>query len=842
MGLESSPKPLLLSCGVPLTSKFGLYNYAGKPSAFYLVDEVQVGGSQTTTEKAVSHHIMIVDRSGSMYGDIEALKNTLVKVLTLEEYANAEMYVSLVSYSSRGDVSTHFERIKVSEIMKEGSKYVEEIRRIRATALTCVSQSLEVARKLVRQGETTCISLHSDGFANDSSPFQESHAIAKIVNDLKTQTNVFVNTIAYNAWSDFKLLSAISNSLSGKCVQATNIKQVYDALHDTSTLLAGRVNPAVKVPLEGGAEYQIFLTSAGKKLNGTAGELTISGVRPEDDKTVLRYRKVTEAEYNASPATEDRRAIYAFARAKLAEGSLNTAKYALVSSRNQTLLERHSRALTNAEIAAFSADLDDALFGGPKGHVYTPGYGLTDNKSSVLEIARVMNDHKSDISIDVEDLGRNYVRRGLRRVAGVRNEDGSLTKPWLRTDYADDTNWVSFGGFEINRNTATINMQVRRPVNLVREDDGTLVKQVAGIDLAGKLFTYNNYTVVGDGSLNLGHVKIRIASKKAFKALAAVGAVDGDFDPTGYYKILFDGRPLVSFNQTFASLGGAFEKLARFKVLTSVLDALLKEQSDTYTEGQIEELKRHYLSSKLYINFPTTNEYTSLEDALSKGEVDTRLSYKVDIGSTSILTLGKLHSANKFLDRLYTVTVGGKQVDKPNFQSFWETGVTFGRKTLSAKTKITAIDNFMKTIFDEVLGFGPPTLLTQIITEAGGASALATRLDDAFDKKLDDETAVEVFTAAQQLLTRASDEIYESVICPLVFYVGSTGLLPDDLDTKALTADAVAEKYPDLAIGKSEQEGTFFLVGDTVLSVYVKGEHFTTDRAAAAQSAALAAK
>jgi hypothetical protein len=36
--------------------------------------------------------------------------------------------------------------------------------------------------------------------------------------------------------------------------------------------------------------------------------------------------------------------------------------------------------------------------------------------------------------------------------------------------------------------------------------------------------------------------------------------------------------------------------------------------------------------------------------------------------------------------------------------------------------------------------------------------------------------------------------------------------------------------YPELALSMDEQEGTFFEMGDTILSVYAKTEYFSRDR------------
>jgi hypothetical protein len=45
--------------------------------------------------------------------------------------------------------------------------------------------------------------------------------------------------------------------------------------------------------------------------------------------------------------------------------------------------------------------------------------------------------------------------------------------------------------------------------------------------------------------------------------------------------------------------------------------------------------------------------------------------------------------------------------------------------------------------------------------------------------------------------------------------------------TELLTAEQLTAKYPDQALSKDEQEGMFFEIGDTILSVYAKNEYFS---------------
>src|SRR5262249_24366694 len=155
-------------------------------------------------EKSLAHNIIIVDRSGSMYGDIDPLKETLLKLLTLEEYKRFDLVVTLLSYSSQGDCQVHFQRAPIKDIMQRGSRYQKEIEKIRSTGLTCISLALRLAGSLVKDEELTAITLHSDGYANHPSANAEVKELEKICDELQDR-DVVVNTIAYSNSSDFRL-------------------------------------------------------------------------------------------------------------------------------------------------------------------------------------------------------------------------------------------------------------------------------------------------------------------------------------------------------------------------------------------------------------------------------------------------------------------------------------------------------------------------------------------------------------------------------------------------------------------------------------------------------------
>jgi Mg-chelatase subunit ChlD len=812
--------------------KFASYDYLGRPKAFYRVEEVPLSTPPAPARRA-SHHILVLDRSGSMCGEIEAVKTMTEKVLTLEEYRDSEMLVSVISYSSAGDVVAHVERARVEDVMAPGSKHIEAIRKIRVTGLTCISQGLRAAKTLCRAGEVTCVTLHSDGYANDRSPGAEKRDLDALVDEFSALSEVFVNTIAYSSWSDFKLLSYIANACGGTCFQTPTAKELFNTLHQTAALLAGQVVPTVDVSADG-AVYTTFVSVAARKVLGASGTMSVRGVKAEHDRIAYRYHQVEPGQYEAldvpvcgdgAPVTP----VLAFAAAKLAEGRLNESKYALVAARDLTLLEEHARALTNPQVAAMSTAVQTVLFDGiPTAHIMAKTFGLPNaNQPSVMRVLGILGKYARDIEVDLAVLRRDYKRRGVRRIPGVRNADGTVTPPTHRL--IARTEWARVSSFDMNRNNATVNMLTTRAADLV-DADGAVVEDVAGIHL-DDLKSYNNYTVVGDGDLNLDLIPLRISNKRLHRELVDAGALPaGPFDPKATYDVRLAGRPLVAYDVTFAAdvLAGAFDTVARLKTCASILAASLKEKSDAYTDDQVAALKTCYLSKALYFSPPTTTEYADLQTALSEGSVDTRISYKVDFGTPKMLSTGDLYSANEFLARHFTVNRNGVDEKKPKFDMRWDNGVRYGYKTLSARTKLNACDDLQKPIFEDFLGLKTTGAVASILTIAGYDAGQIAAFYAAAAGTVPAEQAVEAFTDAMRAVNAAIENAYEAV-APVVFYIGTTGLLPDEFGApKAMSADDARAAFPDLSIGKGEADGTFFDVGGVILSVYPKAEYFST--------------
>lgn len=811
-----------------MNSKFILYNYAGKPVRHFLVEEENVANKAATPKQVPSHHIAVLDVSGSMYGDIDAVKSTLEKVFTAEEFNDPNQRVSLLTYSSHGDCRLHFKRVTVAEVMAPNSPHLQEIRNLHTRGLTGISQALVEAEKLVDDNEMTCISLHTDGYANDPSPFAEGQAILAAIQALEKHPGVFCNTVAYRSWCDFALLDAIANRLSGVCVRASSARQVYDALHQSQALLAGSVAPTIEAGI-GNFDFITFVSQSGGKVLGGAQNLAVRGLSVSDDATVYRYREVSDTDYAASvvpvcgeTSTSSTVPILAFCRVNLALGNINTAKYALVSARDTGLVAAHARALVASEIAALATGLEQRLFK-PTTVFWNGTFGLGDTGPSILEVVQTLDKYRSSIRVNVEALGQSYKRRGLKRVAGARDDQGNLIPPRYRLSPKGDKQSVAVSDFGINRDTATINIRVVQDADLVGPNG--VVTEVAGIPL--DLKDYRNYTLVGDGAVNAPVLPVRIGDKRCFADLKGLGVVSGDFDPTAQYDLNLSDLPLVDYDQTFDGfIVEDFNNLVRLTVLQKVLSALTQGESESRTPEQVEALKEHHLSPALYFSAPSTTPYTDIKDALAKGEVDTRVTYKVKFGTPDILHLGKLYSGNAYLQRRFTLTRDGEEVAKPVLSDWWDTNTVWSVKALSSRTKVDGVDDLSYPIYEGFLGLGNETPLVNLLKLSGVESEAFLK---AARNNLSRDEAVQVFKDALRKVDHTIESMYKGVT-PIAFYVGATGLVPDQFDVQGMTADQLVAKHPVAKPGKAESEGLYYEISPgLLLGVFTESVHFSTD-------------
>jgi hypothetical protein len=180
-------------------------------------------------------------------------------------------------------------------------------------------------------------------------------------------------------------------------------------------------------------------------------------------------------------------------------------------------------------------------------------------------------------------------------------------------------------------------------------------------------------------------------------------------------------------------------------------------------------------------------------------------------------------------------TETGELFQKATFEMAWNENIAFRHKSLSPRMKITQVDVFMKPIFDDFLGLENNGTVAEILQKVNADSLARLLQEKQSSKTVSKEEMVAALTAARTKLEDYIETVYRENISPLVFYIGSTGLLPDEMDVKAMTADEIAAKYPNLQFSGDEEEGTFFEVANSIISVYAEPEYYSKKVAVAVE-------
>jgi hypothetical protein len=603
---------------------------------------------------------------------------------------------------------------------------------------------------------------------------------------------------------------------------------VYDALHDTSALLAGRVLPALALGLDG-ADWQVALNLSQRKVNGAATDLTVRGVGPDDAIKVYRFSKVGEAKWNESKApvadasTDGLRMLVAFARTKLAEGKINDAKYAINTARLADVGADFYNALSSDRLASFALALDALLAlddAGLAAQSRSTDYGLPAlaARPPLTCLFSVLNANTGKYAVNLLALYDVYQRRGVVRVNGKFGDDGVFvpnTVDLVEDVALSEDPMVEVSSFSVNIAEATVNMQTRRDGVLVK--DGKRVTRVAGkkVDLS----LMRAYTVIGDGTVLVPELTLQINDKALFEALQTEGfiASDASFSSSPVVVRLADYpvvplRPTDLLPPTAQALRDYAEMLVGLKILEATIPAEAKGDQ-TWTPEQVEELRAHGLTPGLSFSAPTTNPYRDLNEAAAAGEIDSYTRYVLSFGNELATDLRKsLWSANEYLARRFSVKLDGAgEVDKdgylkkPKFEHL-RAGGTVSVKTLSARTKLTPLDALVMPAFVRFIGSeGYTAPVEQLKAEAKALSAQIA----AFEAKLS----------------------------ALALAVGATGLIPDEWNAKIVTGEALVAQFPDMDVPKAHKEATFFEVAGVYVGVHPEVAWFSTPKGVEAAKA-----
>ena len=778
--------------------------YVRSTGKIYLLDELEVPKAEVSPE--VAHHIMVVDRSGSMYYDIDKLKQSIEQALTVDSFVgNEHTLTTLISFSSHGDVKLHWSKVPIADVVKMDSPYVRELRGIRATYLTGISQGLELALQQVNSGQTTGITLFTDGYANHPSPSAENRALDAFVAKAKTKPGLFLNCIGYRDWCDWPRMKAMSNALSGTTVKARSFGHVLETMKGTQELLSGGVKPAVTFEAGGTETFVLAINKSTGQVNSSArgAGLTMVGLSESDEIEAWRVTELPSTDRGPRGATALKKAeawrTGALISALVTKLDLRAAKDLLFVSGNKTLWEAHQSAATPSTLAEMLNDLNFWVRA-QSNDMYKMGRN-TKPKYSLFDFAEAMNQAPQGSIALSNTFYANYRRRSEKRIPGKRLDDGTIQPP--NATSKSGTAYVR--GMSFNTTEATVQLETAAALELF-DRKGKRVWEVEMVSLKN-LTEYRSYTVMSSGERNVDTIPLVAVDRRGVKALAPflTPAKAKKLQPGGTAVIELrrfgmGEESLMNLSDVTSAVLGLHEATAEVKFLSAAHD---KARTSDFGPGQLEALRELHLTPALYFSPPTTPQFADQDEAIQKGWLDSYTRYTVNFGTVDILNSGAFRSANAFLARWYTVMRDGEEIKKPKLVDvYYDDKVTFQLKE-KRRGADTSADLLMAKVFERRLG-----------KERLGPESVGQELKRF--KSIVDNTYAD--------------------LAPLVMQIGCTGLLPAHL------ANAMPRLEPEgfskthgVKLKAAESEGVFYDNGTVVISIVPKTGWYTTDAGLAAK-------
>lgn len=569
--------------------------------------------SSATVSKTVDkvHHIHVLDRSGSMYGEIGNLIEDVKKTVDMIDEND---YISVVWFSSPGQYKT---LIKGARKTDDVNKLLDSIKS--TLGCTCFSDPLKEVGVIINDLKAMCpnfsVTLFTDG--QPVVPWGEDEEATRMIaaiNDWKEDA-LALNTVGYGNQYNQDLLKTISALTEfGEMVHSRDIEEYSRIFSRNFEKVRDMVVESIEITADKKVEIMYF-TSKIAKLFGN--KLNLRTLDKKKNQFVLIGDKDFEFEFGGQgklmasdigdklqvPKNTLTPVLYAYASSKYYINdrieSLDIIGRVL---RDKFLVDSHFQSFTFDECSIHQEHLNNAVFhkdgrlkDGECGEDYLPA----EDALCVLDILTKLMSVEGAKYV----YASNYQRIGLQSI----DEFNLFEKK-------DGLVMTDLDGLVYNKEKLNISIQSVIP-GVVRINP----MQAKKVDIATEIESciYRNQTIIKDGYLNMKEIQVWMPMEgraKFDKWATAKGLTYSDDevlrDGGSIYTITLAKYPTI--NRKYISKAAktvnvwgianelitleAEQKVAKYIIKT---DGEAKGKFKEYTPEQIEVLREHGLSDKL---------------------------------------------------------------------------------------------------------------------------------------------------------------------------------------------------------------------------------------------------
>jgi hypothetical protein len=611
---------------------------------------------KVTNEAKQYHHLMVIDTSGSMSGNMNELKDNLKFVIS---HIPDEDYVSMIQFSSEGCHKVLFKGAK-----KEDKSLNSIVDNMQSSGCTCFSKPMEEAGTIVKDLTSICpnfsITLFTDGEPVTSRSSEDE--INLTINNIRKYADevVSINTIGYGNYYNKDFLIQIS-ALSGLGVftHSSKIAEYSAIFEDNYEAISGLVRFPIKIRSDG---HEIMYTNSKltvshnteislSTMDKTKNQFVIIGSDTNDFKFSIDDINYSTAQLDSILDSSKVSILYSYIYTQYYKGNRGIATKVLRDIlKDKPLIDLQMKSFTNDEVAtcteAFrkasrysttsSKDPSKKIYRHPDsaGDNYLP----KDDAACLMDILKILI-NKGDNYYIYQD---NYKRIGKTI---IDSKDKFI---------ADKSNEIltPIEGLTFN--------ETRLNISLKSEIPGTVNvgPNTHGLPENIKTVIHRNQTVVKDGQYNMDSVTFKIsdeANNEITNLINSNHELNNNIFINGDHLLLnLIGLPIINYSyvndgkdpsKVLKIINRVTKNLASQKVLNNLKGGSSNslgffKSKAVYTPEQIQFLKDNGLDSEL--------RYCGIDNV----EVETGDSYITRELDYYIKGISSLPSIDKVLEKM----------------------------------------------------------------------------------------------------------------------------------------------------------------------------------------------
>ena len=609
-----------------------------------------------------TNYYVIVDVSGSMWGSISELKDTLIAAGKL---LNPDDTLSLAWFSSSGEYDWVFKGLKIDE--NKFKKLINE--KIYARGLTCYTEVLESLENVVKDVTTltgssnSALYFLSDGWPNDRSP--ESR-ILSLCEKHKGQFSQAV-VVGYSNYYNRNVLLNMAEKLKGQFNHVSNYKEMK--LNTLSFLKGKKTKKNIKIDKKYDMVWQVSNSDVFVYEQNKDNSVDVLDIPEESELFAINFNEIDSLE---SKDLESANFVYSLAYVL---SNKSTAQKA-VSLLRKAGLPEDAKMLQKAFTVLQKGKAENSL----KAKAIKGGKIESSEQSKSVPLNEFLNDIQKElgtIELDLENSVFNSITKKASDESKVKFET---------TD--KKAKIVSITG---NENRPNISFLTARKGKIVEITDDELKQKINvynkthknnPISLPIEAETYRNYTLISNGDFNFE--KLTLSSDE--------GTIS--FDPAQYIDIFDENVKSVKIGD-FVNL---YKQLIKEKAHASVINYYNKQNSSVKHIDDI-RVKKYGQDAMDILNemgLDYQMRYAPKKGSTARGENDDFIPFiEIDAFLKGASTINAKTSYEKYLKK--GKKNPGDEICWPLFEKYDEMLKNLG-KEIFVETLQTTIKGVNKTV------------------------------------------------------------------------------------------------------------------------------------------------